>query len=107
MASRNIRKAFGRKFKKDKNGVKRNHLRDVKIPTDGFVRLSQIVGDPKANPPISALLPVGKSSWWAGIKAGRYPKGIKLGPRTTVWSVQAVLDCIQKGAAGGANHDHK
>lgn len=30
-------------------------------------------------------IPVSKSSWFAGIKAGRYPHGLNLGPRTTVW----------------------
>ncbi len=30
-------------------------------------------------------IPVSKSSWFQGIKAGRYPRGMSLGPRTTVW----------------------
>lgn len=55
------------------------------LPETGFVRLSQIVGNPKANPPIPAIIPVSKSSWWAGVKSGRYPKPYKLGPRTTAW----------------------
>ena len=55
------------------------------LPECGFVRLNQIVGDPKADPPIPAVIPVGRSTWWAGVKSGRYPKPIKLGPRTTAW----------------------
>ncbi|NBX85927.1 MAG: AlpA family phage regulatory protein [Proteobacteria bacterium] len=31
------------------------------------------------------LFPVGKSTWWAGVKAGRFPQPVKLGPRTTAW----------------------
>lgn len=38
-----------------------------------FFRLKQIVGDLKADPPIDPLLPIGRSSWWAGVKAGRCP----------------------------------
>lgn len=50
-----------------------------------FLRLKNIIGDPKANPPIPAIIPISKSSWWNGIKSGRYPKPIKLGKNTTVW----------------------
>ena len=50
-----------------------------------LLRLKQIIGDPKANPPIEAIIPISKSSWWEGVKTGRYPKAIKLGANTTVW----------------------
>jgi prophage regulatory protein len=30
-------------------------------------------------------LPVSKSTWWAGVKSGRYPPPVKLGPRITAW----------------------
>lgn len=36
-------------------------------------------------PEILSLLPVGKSTWWAGVKSGRYPQPIKLGPGITAW----------------------
>jgi prophage regulatory protein len=58
-----------------------------------YLRLKQIIGDKKAG--IPAIIPISKSSWWAGVAKGRYPKPIKLGPRTTVWlssSVYALLD---------------
>jgi hypothetical protein len=50
-----------------------------------LLRLKQIIGDPKANPPIKAIIPISKSSWWEGVKTGRYPEAIKLGANTTVW----------------------
>jgi prophage regulatory protein len=62
------------------------------LPETGFLRLSQILGDPKAG--IPALIPISKSSWWAGIKTGRYPKGLKLAPRTTVWPVESIRALI-------------
>lgn len=36
-------------------------------------------------PQVLNLIPVSKSTWWAGVKSGRYPKPVKLGPRTTAW----------------------
>ena len=53
------------------------------FPKTGFVRLSQILAP--AGP-----IPVSKSTWWAGVKEGRFPKPQKLGPRTTVWKVEDV-----------------
>ena len=66
------------------------------LPEFGFVRLNQIVGDPKADPPIPAVIPVGRSTWWAGVKSGRYPQSIKLGPRTTVWRVEDIRRLIDE-----------
>lgn len=70
------------------------------LPETGYLRLPQIIGNPKANPPIPAVIPVCKSSWWAGVKSGRYPKPVKLGPRTTAWRVsdiRALIDATQVG----------
>lgn len=64
------------------------------LPETGFLRLTQIVGDPNATPPIPALFPVSKSSWWAGVQSGRYPQSVKLGPRTTAWRVKDIRDLI-------------
>lgn len=50
------------------------------LPETGYLRLWQIIGDPKADPPIPALIPVGKSTWWAGVKEGRFPQSVKLEP---------------------------
>lgn len=36
-------------------------------------------------PDVLALIPVKKSTWWAGVKSGRYPPAVKLGPGVTVW----------------------
>jgi len=73
------------------------------IPETGFLRLPQIIGDPgsepkkpggKPKPPIPALVPVKKSCWWAGVRSGRFPKAIKLGPRVTVWRVEDIRKLI-------------
>ena len=60
------------------------------LPQTGFLRQRQILGDPRAKPPIPAIIPVGKSTWWAGVKSGRFPQPVKLGPRTTAWRVEDI-----------------
>jgi prophage regulatory protein len=66
----------------------------------GFFRLWQIIGDPNAVPPIPPIIPVKKSCWWAGVKSGRFPASVKLGPRVTVWRVEDIRALIAslKGA---------
>ncbi|WP_280138159.1 AlpA family transcriptional regulator [Methylobacterium sp. Leaf111] len=40
-------------------------------------------------------IPVSKSSWWAGVKAKKYPQPIKLGPRTTCWRAEEIHALIE------------
>ena len=67
------------------------------LPEIGFIRLSQIVGDPKAELP--AIIPVSRSTWWAGVKSGLYPKPVKLGPRITAWRVEDIRALIASETA--------
>ena len=72
---------------------------NVVIPEAGFLRLHQIIGNPNADPPIPALIPVSRSTWWAGVKVGRFPKSVKLGPRTTAWRVEDIRALIEGAGA--------
>jgi prophage regulatory protein len=36
-------------------------------------------------PEVLAKLPMSPTTWWRGVKEGRYPASVKLGPRTTCW----------------------
>jgi hypothetical protein len=65
------------------------------LPETGFLRLPQIIGNRKAEPPIPPIIPVCKSTWWAGIKSGRYPKPVKLGSRITAWRVEDIRALIE------------
>lgn len=65
------------------------------LPSTGFVRLWQIIGDPTADPPIPPIIPVKKSCWWAGVKSGRFPQPVKLGPRVTAWRVEDIRALIE------------
>lgn len=65
----------------------------------GYLRIWHIVGDSKRG--IEPLLPVGRSTFLAGVKSGKYPKPVKLGERTTAWKkadILALLDSVD-GAA--------
>jgi len=76
------------------------------IPNTGFLRLYQIIGNPKAEPPITPLYPVSRSTWWNGVKAGRFPQSVKLGPNITAWRVEDILQLIQETAdSSGDSHE--
>jgi len=72
------------------------------LPESGFVRLPEILGDPKAEPPIPARVPVSKTTWWDGVRTGRYPKPVKLGPRITAWRVEDIRALIERGVPEAA-----
>jgi prophage regulatory protein len=59
-----------------------------RLPHTGFIRLSTILA------PLGPI-PVGRSTWWAGVKSGRFPKPVKLGPRTTAWKVEDIRKLIE------------
>ncbi|WP_205529557.1 helix-turn-helix transcriptional regulator [Taibaiella koreensis] len=60
------------------------------LPQEGFLRL----------PDVLRFIPVGKSTFWAGIKTGRFPAAVKLGPRTTAWRVSDIRKYIDTFNAG-------
>ena len=62
----------------------------TKLPRTGFIRLKSIVAP---NGPI----PVSKSTWWAGVKDGRFPKPVKLGERITVWRAEDIWALLRIG----------
>ena len=72
----------------------------IQLPETGYVRLTQIVGDPRSDPTIPPIIPVSKSTWWAGVKTGRFPQPIKLGPMTTVWRVEDIRTLIDNFSQG-------
>lgn len=59
------------------------------LPETGFVRLQAIIA-PRGPMPIS------KSTWWQGVKDGRFPKPVKLGPKTTAWRVEDIRELINR-----------
>ena len=52
-------------------------------------------------PQVLEIIPVSKSTWWAGVASGRYPKSIKLGPRSTAWKLEDINTLIEELERGG------
>lgn len=66
------------------------HSTTPQLPTEGLVRIKQILY------PIGPI-PVSKSTWWAGVKSGRFPKPLKtLGSRITVWDVKEIRALMEQ-----------
>lgn len=61
------------------------------LPETGFVRL----------PLILKVFPVSKSTWWAGVKSGKYPKPVKLGEKMTAWRVEDIRNLIASFESDG------
>tara|TARA_B100001778_G_C18596804_1_gene635171 strand:- start:951 stop:1169 length:219 start_codon:yes stop_codon:yes gene_type:complete len=55
------------------------------IPETGFIRL----------PDVLKVFPVSRSTWWAGVKDGRFPAPVKLGPKITAWRVKDIRELIE------------
>lgn len=47
-------------------------------------------------PQVLTLIPISRSAWWAGCKSGRYPKPVKLGPRTTAWRAADIAALLEQ-----------
>lgn len=58
-----------------------------------LLRLSQVLA------PLGPI-PVSRSTWWAGVKSGRYPRPVRLGRRIVAWRSDAILALAQHGVAG-------
>ena len=66
------------------------------LPETGYLRLNQIIGNPKSKPPVPAIFPVCSSSWWSGVAKGIYPPPVKLSKNVTAWKVEDIRDLIQR-----------
>jgi predicted DNA-binding transcriptional regulator AlpA len=66
------------------------------LPKTGFLRIPHILGDPKADPPVPPLIPVKRSTWWMGVRSGRFPSPVRLGPRVTAWRVEDIRSLIDR-----------
>ena len=53
---------------------------------EGFMRLPEVL----------RVIPVSKTAWWEGIRSGRYPQSVKLGPRTTAWRVSDIRKLVEE-----------
>lgn len=56
------------------------------LPATGYLRIKQVL----------QFIPVSKSTWWNGVKDGRFPQAVKLGPRTTAWRAEDIKSYIEQ-----------
>lgn len=68
----------------------------AKIPERRFLRLHQIIGRQSNNGgDIDPLVPVSKTTWYQGIKDGRFPKPCRfLGNSISVWRTTDIAKLI-------------
>lgn len=59
------------------------------LPETGFLRVKQIIGP-------CGPIPVSRSTWWQGVKDGRYPRPVKLAENITAWRVEDIRDLIER-----------
>jgi predicted DNA-binding transcriptional regulator AlpA len=71
---------------------KRRILYAKELPPDGFVRLRTVL----------SVFPIGTSTWWKGVKSGKFPAGVKLGPRVTAWRVSDIRKLLERPGGGEA-----
>jgi prophage regulatory protein len=64
-----------------------NHNSLGSLPESGYVRQSQL---------IPSIFPFSSATLWRKVKAGTFPKPIKLGPRITAWRVEDIRDLIER-----------
>ena len=62
------------------------------IPETGFLRLTQVL----------TVIPLGKTCWWEGVKAGRFPKPVKLSARCTAWRAEDIRELIKTSVQSSA-----
>ena len=61
----------------------------VTLPETGYLRLPEVL----------RLIPVSRSTWWAGVRSGRYPQPTRaLGARITAWRVEDIRALIESTA---------
>jgi prophage regulatory protein len=64
------------------------------LPREGFVRLALIL----------TLFPVSPSTWWRGVRSGRYPRPVKLSACCTAWRVEDIRELLKRTARGENLH---
>ena len=61
-------------------------ITEVSIPKTGFLREPQVL----------AVFPVGRTTWWEGVRTGEYPPGYKLSRRCTAWRAEDIHALIKR-----------
>ena len=55
-----------------------------------LLRLNQVIGP-------NGMIPVSRAAWCLGIKDGRFPKPISLGPNTKAYKLSDIQNLVENG----------
>ncbi|NUY34925.1 AlpA family phage regulatory protein [Paraburkholderia sp. JPY303] len=59
----------------------------MQVQQDSLLRLPEVL----------ALIPVSRATWYAGVKSGRYPAAVSLGPRCVAWRASEIQQLVTHG----------
>jgi len=66
------------------------------LPPTGWLRERQILGDANSSPPTPAIVPFSRSTWWRGVRDGRFPQPTKIGPNATAWRAEEIRELVER-----------
>ncbi len=52
-------------------------------------------------PQVLKIIPVSKSTWWGGIRSGKYPRPVKLSERTSAWRRSDIVALCERLSGNG------
>jgi prophage regulatory protein len=58
----------------------------ISNPQNSLLRVKQVL----------EKIPVSRTTWWQGVKDGKFPQPVKLGPRTTAWRASDIDALINR-----------
>lgn len=56
-------------------------------PTERLLRIHEVL----------TYLPVARSTWWSGVKTGRYPRPVMIGPHLPCWRLADIIELVERG----------
>ncbi len=65
-------------------------MQQVTKSTERYVRIAQLVGNPKATPPKAGILPISAATIWRGVRAGSFPAPVRLTRGVTAWKLSDI-----------------
>lgn len=67
----------------------------MQIKDGCYYRINDLI--PK-DPRKPKIIPMSRSSWFAGVKHGKYPQPQKFGPRISAWKGEDIRRLLENGA---------
>jgi len=64
------------------------------VAFSGLMRLKQVL----------TVVPVSRSTWFSGVRSGRFPKPVRLSPRCVAWRGRDIAQLIE-GSEGHSCHE--